>query len=91
MWMKVTIITRHECEQTRHLAEAYMDNELMAETCLRIADHLAQCGACREYVARREWMKDRVRESVRAVRSPLGLEAQVRARLRAFRIGEERG
>ena len=86
----MTIITRHECEQTRHMADPYIDNELLAETCLRIADHLARCGACREYVARREWMKDRIRSSVRALASPLGLEAQVRARLRAFRIGEER-
>lgn len=79
--MKVTIITRHECDYTRELADAYIDNELLVETSLRITAHLERCAECRQYVMERAMVKDRIRESVRGQASPPELKNQVLSKL----------
>lgn len=71
------------CGEVRILTDAFLDDELMAETTISIITHASTCAACRILIDEATWFKSRVRRAVAGVTAPAGLADRVRRRLRA--------
>jgi anti-sigma factor (TIGR02949 family) len=78
-----------DCKKAMALLDAYLSNELTAESTAQISRHLESCGACWEELHVHEQIKRRLQ--IAASRSPLptGLEKKISRRVRrtsSFRI-----
>ncbi|HCA57555.1 MAG TPA: hypothetical protein DEP46_06155 [Blastocatellia bacterium] len=55
-----------QCSEFRELSEAYLSDELLVETNLRVFGHMESCPKCREDFAARRALRSRMREAVAA-------------------------
>lgn len=80
--MTHTTFDEWACRSTQAKLDSYIDDELLTETNLELAQHFQRCEACaREATSRRE-LRARVRAAARTSSVPSGLDDRVRARLR---------
>lgn len=54
-----------QCREFREISEAYINDELLVETCIQIAGHLENCQRCREDLAAKRELRQQVRAAVR--------------------------
>ncbi len=82
---KAIMVKVMQCSEFRELSEAYLSDELLVETNLRVYGHMESCPKCREDFAARRALRSRMREAVAA--SPEfaiqpAFETRMNARLR---------
>ena len=78
-----------DCKKALALLDAYLSNELTAETAAQISRHLEKCAECLEEFTVREYIKRRLQTSVSRSQVPTGLERRISRRVRrasGFRI-----
>lgn len=80
--MTQTEFGEQACQKFRVKLDSYLDNELLTESNLEIIEHFNRCTACTKEAEERRNMRRRLRDAVREVPVPAGLEQRVRDRLR---------
>jgi hypothetical protein len=70
------------CQKFRAKLDSYIDNELLTEGTLEMIEHFRSCRSCRQEAQDRRNVRWRLRDAVREVPVPAGLEQRVRDRLR---------
>jgi predicted anti-sigma-YlaC factor YlaD len=83
--MKVISISQFACRDVRELSDAYLDDELLAETSLYVLRHLVWCKSCGRVFQRKSGLKNRLRSSVKTTRVPPGLAMEVQTIWRTYR------
>lgn len=80
---------RFGCDETRSLANAYADNQLLVETSIEIERHLERCPHCASHIGDVHHLKKRTRHCVRSIRAPDGLAVRIRNELRNIHTAGE--
>jgi hypothetical protein len=70
------------CHKSRAQLDSYIDNELLTEGNLEMIEHFSRCASCTQEAQERRNVRRRLRDAVREVPVPDGLEQRVRDRLR---------
>ena len=70
------------CQKFRAKLDSYIDNELLTEGNLEMIEHFRNCTSCTQEAQDRRGVRRRLRDAVREVPVPAGLEQRVRDRLR---------
>ena len=70
------------CQKFRAKLDSYVDNELLTEGNLEMIEHFKNCTACTKEAQDRRGVRRRLRDAVREVPVPAGLEGRIRDRLR---------
>ena len=70
------------CQKFRAKLDSYIDNELLTEGNLEMIEHFKNCTACTKEAQDRRGVRRRLRDAVREVPVPAGLEGRIRDRLR---------
>jgi anti-sigma factor RsiW len=70
------------CQKFRAKLDSYIDNELLTEGNLEMVEHFRRCTSCTQEAQDRRNLRRRLRDAVREVPVPAGLEQRVRDRLR---------
>ena len=70
------------CQKFRAKLDSYIDNELLTEGNLEMIEHFRNCTSCTQEAQDRRGVRRRLRDAVREVLVPAGLEQRVRDRLR---------
>ena len=69
------------CQRFRAKLDSYIDNELLIESNLEMIEHFRRCTSCTQEAQERRKMRHRLRDVVRDVPVPDGLEQRIRDRL----------
>src|SRR5262249_61625297 len=69
------------CGKFRAKLDSYIDNELLTESNLEMIEHFSRCPQCIQEAQERRNVSRRLREAVREIPAPAGLEQRVRDRL----------
>ncbi len=80
--MNVIPLQDKSCERTLRNLDAYLTNELKAETNQEISKHLETCPRCSEALRERLCMKARLREAVQSEKIPVGFPERIQATIR---------
>jgi len=80
--MTQTRFGEQACQKFRAKLDSYIDNELLTESNLEMIEHFRRCTSCTEEAQERRNVRRRLRDAVREVPVPPGLEDRVRDRLR---------
>lgn len=80
--MTVVHINERSCEHYRRHFDAYMDNELPAESRQVVLLHVCSCSDCAEILDSRSRMKQLLRQAIAREASPAELTKALRLRLR---------
>lgn len=83
--MRSVDIGNADCKKALALLDAYLSNELAAETTEQINSHLGRCVECWEEFHVREHIKRRLQIAVSRSPTPTGLERKVSRSLRRSR------
>ena len=70
------------CQKFRAKLDSYIDNELLTKGNLEIIEHFKTCTSCTQEAQDRRSVLRRLRDAVREVPVPAGLEQRIRDRLR---------
>jgi hypothetical protein len=70
------------CEKFRAKLDSYIDNELLTEGSLEMIEHFRRCLPCTQEAQERRNLRRRLRDAVREMPVPTGLEQRLRDRLR---------
>jgi len=70
------------CQKFRAKLDSYIDNELLIESNLEMIEHFKRCTSCTQEAQERRNVRRRLRDAVREVPVPAGLEGRIRDRLR---------
>jgi hypothetical protein len=70
------------CQKFRAKLDSYIDNELLTEGNLEMIEHFRGCTPCTQEAQERRNVRRRLRDAVRDMPVPAGLEQRVRDRLR---------
>jgi hypothetical protein len=70
------------CQKFRAKLDSYIDNELLTKGNLEIIEHFKTCTSCTQEAQDRRGVRRRLRDAVREVSVPAGLERRIRDRLR---------
>jgi len=70
------------CQKFRAKLDSYVDNELLTESNLEMMEHFRRCTLCTQEALERRNVRKRLKDAVREVTVPPGLEGRVRDRLR---------
>jgi hypothetical protein len=70
------------CQKFRARLDSFIDNELLTEGNLEMIEHVKNCTSCTQEAQDRRGVRRRLRDAVREVPVPPGLEQRVRERLR---------
>jgi anti-sigma factor (TIGR02949 family) len=81
--MKMMYLGSNTCEYTLRYLDAYIDNELLTETCQQIAAHLASCPACARELEVRRSLKSRIKTVSSSETVSPELQMRIRRSLRA--------
>jgi hypothetical protein len=80
--MRSIHIGNADCKKSLALLDAYLSNELIAESAVQINSHLERCVRCSEQFYVREHIKRRLQIAVSRQPTPTGLEKNISRRLR---------
>lgn len=80
--MRVIDFGQEECKKAADLLDAFLKNELSAETSQRIAEHVDKCETCSQEAKYRSELQERVQKALRQEMPDAGVEARLKARLR---------
>src|SRR5215510_12335934 len=80
--MTQTRFGEQACQRFRAKLDSYIDNELLTESNLEMTEHVERCTSCTQEAQERRKVRRRLRDAVREVPVPAGLEERVRDRLR---------
>ncbi|MGH9429370.1 MAG: anti-sigma factor family protein [Terriglobia bacterium] len=80
--MRFVDIGNADCKKARALLDAYLSNELIAETTSQISGHLEKCDGCREKFSVREQIKRRLQLTVSRDEVPPELRRRISRMLR---------
>lgn len=89
--MRVLEFAGASCRRVRDLLEAYLANELSAETAAQVEKHLEGCEACSGEMDAIERTRAAVRGAVSGDATPPGLAGRIRTSLRAENRGRSLG
>lgn len=87
--MRSVHVGNGDCKKALALLDAYLSNELTAETTAQINSHLERCAECWEEFHVREHIKRRLQIAVSRSPLPTGLQRNISRRVRrtsGFRI-----
>jgi hypothetical protein len=70
------------CRKFRTKLDSYIDNELLTEGNIEMIEHFRRCTSCTREAQDRRDLHRRLRDAVRGITVPTGLEQRVRDRLR---------
>ena len=70
------------CRKFQARLDSYIDDELLTESNLEMIEHFRRCTACTQEAQERRNVRRRLRDAVREVPVPSGLEGRIRDRLR---------
>src|SRR5687768_11399524 len=59
------MVSNMECKEFAEIIEAYLSDELLVETNTQVLQHLQDCRHCREDLAARRELRERMRSSVK--------------------------
>ncbi len=82
MTMKNLSFDEWACKNTQAKLDGYIDDELLVETNLELAQHFARCPSCAREAGMRREVRAQVKAAVRLAPVPEGLESRLRDRLR---------
>ncbi len=88
--MKVISISRFACSEVTELADAYIDNELLLETKLRVVGHARNCIDCREWIEGTARLKRVVQAAARRQETPAHFRRELRDAIRSYRPATRR-
>jgi hypothetical protein len=80
--MTQTRFGEQACQSFRAKLDSYIDNELLIESNLEMIEHFKRCTSCTQEAQERRNVRRRLRDAVREVPVPAGLEGRIRDRLR---------
>ena len=80
--MTQTRFGEQACQKFRAKLDSYIDNELLIESNLEMIEHFKRCTSCTQEEQERRNVRRRLRDAVREVPVPAGLEGRIRDRLR---------
>ena len=80
--MTQTKFCEQACQKFRAKLDSYIDNELLIESNLEMIEHFRRCTSCTQEAQERRDVRRRLRDAVREVPVPAGLEGRIRDRLR---------
>jgi anti-sigma factor RsiW len=80
--MTQTRFGEQACQKFRAKLDSYIDNELLTESNLEMIEHFKRCTSCTQEEQERRNVRRRLRDAVREVPVPAGLEGRIRDRLR---------
>ena len=80
--MTQTTFGEQACQKFRAKLDSYIDNELLTEGNLEMIEHFRDCTSCTQDAQDRRIVRRRLRDAVREVPVPAGLERRIRDRLR---------
>jgi anti-sigma factor (TIGR02949 family) len=83
--MRFVDVGNADCKKALALLDAYLSNELTAETTGHISAHLERCGGCGEKLRFRGNMKWRLQAAVLRDPMPAGVRRRILQRLRQTR------
>ena len=83
--MTQTRFSEQACQKFRARLDSYIDNELLTESSLEMIEHCERCTSCTKEAEMRRNVRRRLKDAVREVSVPGGLEGRVRDRLRQDR------
>jgi len=75
--MRSVDIGNADCKKAQALLDAYLSNELTAETTAQISYHLERCAGCREEFRVREQIRRQLQLAVSRGEVPTGLRRRV--------------
>src|SRR5262245_41423503 len=80
--MTQTRFCEQACQKFGAKLDSYIDNELLIESNLEMIEHFRRCTSCTQEAQERRDVRRRLRDAVREVPVPAGLEGRIRDRLR---------
>lgn len=80
--MRSIHIGNPDCKKSLALLDAYLSNELIAETTAQINSHLERCVSCSGEFYVREYIKRRLQIAVSRKQTPTGIERKISRRVR---------
>jgi len=80
--MTQTKFCEQACQKFRAKLDSYIDNELLIESNLEMIEHFRRCTSCTQEAQERRDVRRRLRDAVREMPVPAGLEGRIRDRLR---------
>jgi len=81
--VRVIDFGQEECKRAATLLDAFLNNELSAETSHAIAEHVEKCELCSREAKSRVELQDRVKKALRPVGANAAVKTRLQARLRA--------
>ena len=81
--MRSVDIGNADCKKAQALLDAYLSNELTAETTAQISYHLERCAGCRAEFRVREHIKRQLQLTVSRSEVPIGLRRRISRTVRS--------